>query len=128
MGLTTVYIYCVAAAFEKLPHLTATTELALVKSIYSTNTIPEAPGPPATMNLGDILRGDVAGEAPTSAVEQAASSYYMGVDVGTGSARVCLVDAAGIIKAVHSKETRTWNPSANYYVCWFISLVSKPRY
>lgn len=46
----------------------------------------------------------------------ASDSYFMGVDVGTGSARVCLIDAAGVIKGIHSKDTKTWNPRANFYV------------
>jgi ribulose kinase len=45
----------------------------------------------------------------------------MGVDVGTGSARVCLIDSAGAIKAVHSKDTRTWNPAANVYVSGYFA-------
>ena len=46
----------------------------------------------------------------------AENSYYMGVDVGTGSARVCIADAAGTIAAVESKEIRTWNDKADFYV------------
>ena len=46
----------------------------------------------------------------------AEKSYYMGVDVGTGSARVCITDAAGMIKAVESKEIQTWNDKTNFYV------------
>ncbi|KAI5778943.1 FGGY family of carbohydrate kinase [Geopyxis carbonaria] len=42
-------------------------------------------------------------------------NYYMGVDVGTGSARVCIIDETGEIKGVESKETQTWNPRANFY-------------
>jgi ribulose kinase len=46
----------------------------------------------------------------------AAHSYYMGVDVGTGSARVCIIDEAGIIIAVESRDIKTWNDKADYYV------------
>ena len=43
-------------------------------------------------------------------------SYYLGIDVGTGSARVCIIDASGEIKAVASKDIRIWNDKADYYV------------
>ncbi|KAI5848159.1 hypothetical protein BZA05DRAFT_404614 [Tricharina praecox] len=43
------------------------------------------------------------------------SSYYMGVDVGTGSARVCITSSAGEILVVESKDIRTWNEKADYY-------------
>lgn len=43
-------------------------------------------------------------------------SYYMGVDVGSGSARVCVIDQTGEIKATESKEIQTWHDRADYYV------------
>jgi ribulose kinase len=47
----------------------------------------------------------------------AAHSYFLGVDVGTGSARVCVINEFGEIKAVGSKDIRTWNPRVDFYVC-----------
>ena len=34
--------------------------------------------------------------------------HYLGVDVGTGSARVCVIDEHGDVKSLVSKETKTW--------------------
>lgn len=44
------------------------------------------------------------------------AEHYIGVDIGTGSARVCIVDRAGDIKAIASKDIRTWQPQNTYYV------------
>jgi ribulose kinase len=42
--------------------------------------------------------------------------HYIGVDVGTGSARACVVNQNGDIIAVASKDIRTWRPSIKLYV------------
>jgi hypothetical protein len=42
--------------------------------------------------------------------------HYIGVDVGTGSARACVVNQNGDIIAVTSKDIRTWRPSIKLYV------------
>ncbi|KAF8468795.1 FGGY family of carbohydrate kinase [Kalaharituber pfeilii] len=42
-------------------------------------------------------------------------SYYLGIDVGTGSARICLVDDSGEIKALATKDIKTWNDKLDYY-------------
>lgn len=44
------------------------------------------------------------------------SNYFLGVDVGTGSARVCAVDDSGEIRGLAVKDIQTWNPKADYYV------------
>ncbi|ELR07408.1 hypothetical protein VC83_07520 [Pseudogymnoascus destructans] len=43
------------------------------------------------------------------------AEHYIGVDIGTGSARVCIVDRTGDIKAVASKDIRTWQPQNTFY-------------
>lgn len=41
--------------------------------------------------------------------------YFVGVDVGTGSARAALVDAHGRVQQMHVKAIQTWNPLTDHY-------------
>ena len=46
-------------------------------------------------------------------------AHYIGLDVGTGAARACLIDGKGDILSVASKDIKTWHEKADYYVrCW----------
>ena len=41
-------------------------------------------------------------------------SYFVGVDVGTGSVRAALVTRNGKLLRMSSEETKTWNPNVGY--------------
>lgn len=43
--------------------------------------------------------------------------HYIGIDVGTGSARACIIDETGDIKALASENIKLWQPENGYYVC-----------
>lgn len=42
-------------------------------------------------------------------------SYFVGVDVGTGSVRAALVTRNGKLLYTSSKDTKTWNPEVGYF-------------
>ncbi|XP_069365736.1 FGGY carbohydrate kinase domain-containing protein [Maniola hyperantus] len=42
-------------------------------------------------------------------------AYFIGVDVGSGSARAALVDDKGHVVRTSVKELQTWNPKTDYY-------------
>jgi sugar (pentulose or hexulose) kinase len=42
--------------------------------------------------------------------------HYIGVDVGTGSARACIMNAQGDIVGLASQNIGLWQPQTGYYV------------
>ncbi|KAI9885338.1 MAG: hypothetical protein M1823_002883 [Watsoniomyces obsoletus] len=42
-------------------------------------------------------------------------AHYLGIDVGTGSARACLMDETGDIKALSTHDIGLWKPQQGYY-------------
>jgi len=43
--------------------------------------------------------------------------HYIGIDVGTGSARACIINDKGDIVGLASKNIGLWQPETGYYVC-----------
>lgn len=46
----------------------------------------------------------------------AKEGFYIGIDIGTGSARACLIDHHGEIVDVASENIGLWQPEQEYYV------------
>lgn len=42
--------------------------------------------------------------------------HYIGIDVGTGSARACIIDSKGDIVGLASENIGLWQPQQGYYV------------
>lgn len=42
--------------------------------------------------------------------------HYIGIDVGTGSARACIIDSNGNIRSLTVEPIGLWQPEAGYYV------------
>lgn len=49
-------------------------------------------------------------------------NHYIGIDVGTGSARACIVDGKGDIVGLASENIALWQPQQGYYVSGYIYL------
>jgi hypothetical protein len=43
--------------------------------------------------------------------------HFIGIDVGTGSARACIIDAKGDIVGLASENIGLWQPEHGFYVC-----------
>lgn len=43
-------------------------------------------------------------------------THYLGIDVGTGSARACIIDEGGNIQGLASEDIGLWQPEQGYYV------------
>jgi len=44
------------------------------------------------------------------------TDHYIGIDVGTGSARACVMNGQGEIVGLASENIALWQPQTGYYV------------
>ena len=44
-------------------------------------------------------------------------THYIGIDVGTGSARACIMNGKGDIVGLASENIDLWQPETGFYVC-----------
>lgn len=54
-------------------------------------------------------------EPPQSTAPPQLLDHYVGIDVGTGSARACIIDETGDIKGLASEPIKLWQPETGYY-------------
>ena len=53
-------------------------------------------------------------------------NHYIGIDVGTGSARACIINETGDIVGLSSENIGLWQPQTGYYVCRFRLQMTHP--
>jgi len=52
--------------------------------------------------------------------------HYIGIDVGTGSARACIINDKGDIVGLASKNIGLWQPETGFYVSHFKQCIENP--
>lgn len=52
----------------------------------------------------------------------ASQEHYIGIDVGTGSVRACLIDSTGEIKALAAENIKLWQPATGYGGTHYVRL------
>ncbi|EEY21018.1 ribitol kinase [Verticillium alfalfae VaMs.102] len=54
-------------------------------------------------------------ERPGAQARHDTNNHFIGIDVGTGSARACIIDETGDIKSLASETIKLWQPQTGYY-------------
>lgn len=52
-------------------------------------------------------------------------AHYIGIDVGTGSARACIIDSSGEIKGLAAQEIKLWQPVSGYEASHYVSEIKR---
>ena len=73
--------------------------------------VPFRPGPNSSVNT-PVREGHVDSRNNI----HAKMNHYIGIDVGTGSARACIINEAGDIVGLSSENIGLWQPQTGYYV------------
>jgi hypothetical protein len=60
----------------------------------------------------------------TTSPSKTVMDHYIGIDVGTGSARACVINANGDIVGLASEDIGLWQPEQGYYVRYTLSLIN----
>ena len=74
-------------------------------------SMPFRPGPGSGVNTP--TRKDSTDSRNDVYVQQ---NHYIGIDVGTGSARACIINEVGDIVGLSSENIGLWQPQTGYYV------------
>ena len=75
------------------------------------STMPFRPGPNSGVNTPSR-----SSSVDTRNEVHVLQNHYIGIDVGTGSARACIINEAGDIVGLSSENIGLWQPQTGYYV------------
>lgn len=78
------------------------------------------------MNLN--FSQDESHDEPHNYLPRCPQDHYIGIDVGTGSARACIIDSTGEIKGLASHNIKLWQPASyggGHYVRYFSGLLGQ---
>ncbi|MBZ3891952.1 FGGY carbohydrate kinase domain-containing protein [Sciurus carolinensis] len=83
--------------------------------VHFTAALPEVLSIVSSFNDLILNATESQGGGSTMSGEQEPRSYYVGVDVGTGSVRAALVDQRGVLLAFADQPIKKWEPQFNHH-------------